>query len=363
LRNEIRHIAKKLVWRIPLLVLILIGANYVYSEFFWEKDVWDRGQMYSEVKALQDSTEILYFGESSNFSYHPIRDRLEDRISDFVSYHFPDVSFGTINHAAYHAGLYVPLIKQIDGDSKVRTIIVTLNLRTFGQAVTHSPLETSMQQEKVLFGEEPPLLKRLYLTLNHFDNKTELERDKIKWEEWTYDTLESTVDSIQFQSPTIRSWCEVVKFPDEIGVEDMQKRALADHYIKAYAFQLNEENPRVRDFDEIVDLCREKDINLVLNVLAENIEYADSLVGSNLTWLIRENKNFIKKRYENKGAIVVDNLESVAGFHFTDQHWTTEHYDQIGRQVIARNVALAVRELYPNSYSEIKIDSLFKEVK
>jgi len=343
MRNEWRHIAGKLLWRLPLLALFALGFNQLYWHYFYEEDLDKYAQMFLDVGQMEDSCEVLYFGESSNFSYHPTRDTLEDRISDFISYHFPERKFGTINHAAYHAGLYVPLIERIDENSAVKTVIVTMNLRTLDQAVRYSELESAMQQEKVMFSGHPPLLKRTFLTLNFFDNRSALDRDKLKWEEWTHDVLSSEVDSISFPHPTIRSWCEQVKFPLPDGGEDMSKRALADHYIKAYAFRIDESNPRIDDFDEIVETCREKDIKVVFNLLAENVEYADSLVGDNLVWLMRVNRDYLVERYTTENSIVVDNLEAVGGFHFTDQNWTTEHYDQVGRQIIARNVADAMK--------------------
>jgi hypothetical protein len=148
-------IIRRIGIRILLLVGILLAAQWIYSNWFWEDDLWEYGQMLTDLQTMQDTAEVLYFGESSNFSYHPTRDSLQDRISDFISYEFPELRFGTINHAAYHAGLYRALIERIDTQSAVETVIVTLNLRTLGQAVTHSPLESSMQQEKVLFSGPP----------------------------------------------------------------------------------------------------------------------------------------------------------------------------------------------------------------
>lgn len=347
------QITGKIGIRVAVLLLIGVLAQILYKNTLWDTDLWERGQMLAELEGMDDSCQVIYFGESSNFSYHPLRDSLKDRISDFLSYHFNGLTFGTINHAAYHAGLYRSLIARIEKGSAVECVVVTMNLRTFGQAVTHSPLETAMQQEKVLFSGYPELLRRTFLTLNFFDNKTELDRDYIKWKEWTYDTLQSTDPQIIFKHPTIRSWCAVEKFPDSNGVEDMEKRSLADHYIKAYAFQIGEDNPRVRDCDAIMRICSDLNVQVVFNILAENVEYADSLVGPELVWLMRQNRDYLVERYSKLGAVMVDNLEAVDGYHFTDQNWTTEHYDAEGRQRIAFNVAKAMEKIFSD---EIQAD-------
>jgi hypothetical protein len=58
-----------------------------------------------------------------------------------------------------------------------------------------------------------------------------------------------------------------------------------------------------------------------------------------LVQLIRYNRDYLVKRYKAKGAIVIDNLEVVKGKDYTDQNWTTEHYNYKGRKAIADNVA------------------------
>jgi hypothetical protein len=306
--------------------------------------------MLLDMIAMEDTAQIIYLGESSNFSYNPEKDALHDRISDFVSYHFPNVSFGTLNHGAYHAGIYKPLIRSIPAHSAIETVILTLNMRTLGQAVIYVELETALRKMAVMYEPRPPLLNRVLMTLNFYDDQSHIERDRQLWERWTYDTLRS--DEVDFPNPTIKTWCEATKFPLPDGSEDKAKRELADHYIKAYAFFIDEENPRVKDLDDIVEICREKKLNLVFNLLAENVEYADSLVGNNLVWLMKRNRDYLVNRYQKMGIVVVDNLTAVPGWDYTDQNWTTEHYGQYGRQLVARNVADSLRKWYAGEYVE-----------
>jgi len=340
------HIAQKVLLRILFLAAVCIAFNQIYKAYYWEDDLEEHADVLPVVLQLKDSCDVIYFGESSNFSYHPIRDTLEDRISDFISYHFPEMRFGTVNSSAYHAGIYLPLIEQLRNSKTIHTVIVTLNMRTFDQAAIHSELESALQQSKVMYQSRPPFLNRLLLTLNFYDDKSAMDRDRIMWKEWTYDTLKSSDQRISFEPNTIRRWCESIKFPDSNGIEYMPKRALADHYIKAYAFEITADNPRVKDFDNIVRVCIANGQTPVLNLLAENVQYADSLVGENLVWLMRKNRDFLVNRYTQMGAVVVDNLEAVNGYNYTDQDWTTEHYDQIGRQIIAKNVADSLRNTY-----------------
>jgi hypothetical protein len=303
--------------------------------------------MLYELKEMEDSCDVLYFGESSNFSYNPETDSLQDRISDFISYHYPELKFGTLNSSAQHMGIYLPLVKQIKAE-RVKTIIVTLNLRTFDQAAIHSELESALQKRTALYEPRPPLLNRFLMSLKFYDHTPAVERDRAMWEEWTYDTLKS--DSFTFPAPTIKRWCELTKFPDSSGQENLEKRQLADHYIKAYAFSIDEENPRLKDMDALTKVARDKGIQVVFNLLAENVEYADSLVGQNLVHLMRRNAHLLTNRYSDSGVIVVNNLELVPGWDYTDQKWTTEHYGQYGRQVIAANVAKNISQFLGEEY-------------
>ncbi|MBI1307854.1 MAG: hypothetical protein GC181_14720 [Bacteroidetes bacterium] len=335
--SNIRNIINRVGGRVALLALICLVLNFIYTRFFWIDDLEQYAPMLSELISVKDSAEVLYFGESSNFSTHP-DDSLKEPISKFISYHFPDSRFATINNSAYHAGLYLQLIRQIDKGSKVQMVIVTLNMRTFDQAAINSKLESALQKSNTMYHPRPPLMNRFLMSLNFYDNRDSMQRDLQTWKSWTYDTLKSDDPKIKFDPNTIRRWCETIKFPDSNGIENMPLRLMADHNIKAFAFQINDQNPRVRDFDEIVRVCRDKNLRLVLNLMAENVEYADSFVGENLVWLMRQNRNYLINRYQSGNVLVVDNLESVHGKHYRDQDWTTEHYDQIGRQIIAKNV-------------------------
>ena len=132
----------------------------------------------------------------------------------------------------------------------------------------------------------------------------------------------------------------------------LDKIILACHYIKGYAFNLDENNPRIKDFDEISDWCEKQHIPLYLNLMAENVQYADSLVGKELVFLMRENRNYLVKRYNKNNCKVIDNLELVNGKNFIDQTWTTEHYDYLGRMLVARNLADTLKSQFKNSYKK-----------
>ena len=128
---------------------------------------------------------------------------------------------------------------------------------------------------------------------------------------------------------------------------------LACHYIKSYAFIIDDDNPRVKDFDKIVTLAKERGWNVIFNLLSENVDRANELVGSDLLYLMKSNRDYLINRYDNlENVTVVNNLSEVRNGLFIDKNWTTEHYCEMGRRTIAHNVAQALKKYHPEMYVE-----------
>ena len=158
--------------------------------------------------------------------------------------------------------------------------------------------------------------------------------------------MKSDSDTISFEQNTIRRWCETPKFLDSNGIQDNPKRQLADQYIKAYAFQIDELNPMVKDFDALVQVANTKNLAVVFNLIAENIEDAEYYIGTSLSWIMQQNRDYLVNRYHKENVVVVDNLEVLKSQQFLDRLLIPqEHYDAAGRKTIARNVAHAIKSL------------------
>ncbi|MBC7425640.1 MAG: hypothetical protein H7321_03805 [Bacteroidia bacterium] len=326
---------RKISIRILIILAILFVSSIAYKKLFMLNDLKEHGSLLYSLLETQNKSDILYFGESSNFW---ISEGDTDRrtISEMIQSGLPGHTVGTLNQSAFHAGMYLPVIQQISEDSKVKTIIVTLNMRTLDQACINFRNETALQQEKAFYMPRPPMINRLMVSLHGYENVTEEVRDKRMWYAWEHDTLRFPYE---FEFKTLKDWCFAPKHIKADGTEDFPKRELADHYIKAYAFQINTAtNPRIKDLDNIVKTAKEKKLKLVFNILSENMHYADSLVGKDLVFLMRQNRDLLVERYTKMGAIVVDNLETVPGYDFAEKNWTTEHYGQLGRRLIAEKV-------------------------
>ncbi len=355
-----RGIIKKITIKLVSLILLLVVLNYIYKFFFYEKDLQRYSDVINLVRAVPNDVDIVYIGESSNNSFRD--DDIDKRpISALISDYFPDLKIYDITKPASHSGIYKILLQNIPEESQVKTIIVTLNLRSFNTVWIHSKLETSLQKSMVLLKPYPPIVNRFLLSFKAYDIKTEEERVRQIKEIWEKDTLHFPY---KFPFKNVLEWD---KWMSKTGIKgadgkrDWDKTSLACQYIKTYGFQIDTmNNPRIKDFDKIISLAKMRGWNLVFNLLAENTEKAKKLVGKDIVFLMKENGDILKKYFQNRGISVVDNLNVIPDDQFINQNWTTEHYAENGRKLIAKNVASALKRFYPDMYKKVEYSNILQ---
>jgi hypothetical protein len=332
---------KKIATRIIALVVLLIGMNFFYATYLFEGDLQKYSPMIKQLRTIPQKTDVLYFGESSNLTSAET-DTDKRKISELVSDYYPGLTITDITKDAAHAGIYLSYLKNIPKDKDIKTVVITLNLRSFGAAWIHSELESSLQRDAVLMGDAPPFIKRLFLSFRNYDVKSGQERILDMKSRWTREILHLPG---KFPYKNVVEWDDAVAatgIKNDDGSIDA-KTNLACSYIKSYGFQIDTlTNPRVEDFNEIVNYAKARGWNIVFNLLAENMQKARELVGENLIYLMEQNGTLLTEYYSRKGVAVVDNLNVLESHCFIDQDWTTEHYTETGRKTIAKNIAEAI---------------------
>ena len=344
---------KKLFYKTILFCILLVALNFIYTKWFYENDIQKHSELINIVREVPNDADIIYLGESSNKTFR--EDDLDRRkISSFIGDYYPNLHTHDITKDAAHAGIYNILLENISNDNQVKTIIVTLNLRSFGAAWIYSDLETPLQKSILLIKDNPPLLNRFLLSFKVYDIKNKEERKNQFKEKWKNDKL-----YFEHEHPykNVIEWdywmaTEGAKYTE--GEKDQEKTDLSCHYVKSYAFIIDTlTNPRIKDFNNIVNLAKKKNWNLVFNLLAENTSTAKELVGDELVNMMNNNAEMLVHYFGRKGVIVVNNLNLVKNEEFIDQNWTTEHYAEKGRKIIARNTAIALKKWYKNDYVDI----------
>ncbi len=340
---------RRILPRLIALLLIAFLLNQVYRHTQLPRDL-ARIDILDSVKLAATRHTILYFAESSNFSYSH-QDTDQRRISDFVADYYPGQTVGVVNKGALHAGVYIELLKQIPENSPVNTIIVTMNLRSFGPDWIHSKLESLLQRDLVMLQDRPPLLNRFFLGLKAYDNKSEYKRHLLVKKEWDRPLTELPG---QRTPKTVSEWSGGILDGQINPHLDSASRSLAATYIRNFAFTIDTiTNPRIKDFDAIAEYARHRGWNLVFNLLSENTAQAATLAGSELSGIMKRNRDLLVKRYQRKGAIVADNLETVDDKDFIDRTWPTEHYTENGRKAVAHQVAVAMKQLFPGEFVDV----------
>lgn len=337
----ILRLGRKFLW----LILILIGLDIIYRVCWYSKDVQENCTLMPlSQKPIQENADIIYLAESSNHTYG-FDDADTSHISQMLGRHLPKHRISSLTKDACHAGIYYDILRNIPKKNNIQTVIVTVNLRSFSSEWIYSDLEVPLQKEQIFMKKAPALYKRLLLAFKAYSHWTEEEREAI------------VKDGIQKQNlnfPYYFPYKDAAAWDKAIGCQDhlyngqqvsMDTIALTCHYIKSFAYQMNEDNPRVQDFDKIVKLCKRRGWRLVLHILPDNIDQIKALAGPDLVFLMKQNADYIVKRYSTHNVTVVNNQNIVRDQDFRDRDFPTEHYKQVGRQAIADAIAEQLEDL------------------
>ena len=322
---------------------LLFALNLVYARFGLKADLERYSPMVLRFDSIASATEALYMGESSNWTTAPADTDMRS-ISQMVADRLPELGLIDFTEPATHASYYLRLLERVPPEAKLKTVVVTLNLRSFGADWVHSRLEPQLERQMFLAEIKPSLFARLRLGFGStvLDSPERRERIRNRW--WDRESLPADMPY-----PSTRLWDRAL---NERGWLDSDRNRQQDstqlgcHYVKSYGFAIDTaSHPRVRDFDSIARLAKRRQWRLVLLILPENIRQAEALAGLELARLMRRNRDLLMARYESMGVEVVDQLDALPASSFIDKDWTTEHYNQEGRRTIADALVLRLNSI------------------
>jgi len=397
-----KDIAPKVLLRLAVGVLVFFVANiwYVSSGLRNEERL-----KFSPVAGKLDSAflhgDVVYLGESSNTSFNPWTDTFGYSVSEFLQMYLPQNRVRGVSHDGYHVGLFsqmLGLMPEHWADSSRKTVVITVNMRSFGPSAMFNGNEASNQQEAIFYSHRMALLNRVFVSLHHYDSRDarEMERAKTQWFRTKdlrlnggagnhYGNTHGDGRMVSkgeefFYHNTVKWWLRDLQrqFAPVSGDADLARvMPMAEAYLKEFAFLLDEENPRVQALDAIVEKCKREQVNVVFVLLMPNYDHANRLFGEELTQLMDYNMDFLRKRFAGwekeykqgnfkvgyvdvQRAYATDHLASylngksndvgvgtegnpsfdwAGGQHYTDQWYPTEHVDAHIRQFIAQKTA------------------------
>ncbi len=338
--NFSMHLVKYISIRILLIALLVVIANFLYRISFYKKDVAKHGDILENLWVVPSDTEAIYFGESSNFHESP-GDTMKYRISGIIDTMVPQLKVHHVDNSGLHAGTYLAVMKNIPKDSKVNIFIITMNLRSFGAGWRYAGngAENYLAKTERMLSPTLPIINRFMVSLKAYDYKSDHERENQVHEAWQKDTFNIP----EFDYHTTHSWDSAMAWETWLTSNPnltKENIPIAAQYIKSFSFIIDTNtNERIHDFDAIMELAKKRRYTIYFNILGENVEEAEKLVGKKLIYLIEKNTQFLINRYSKKGAIVVNNLHAVPDSCFVDRDFPTEHYNFTGKRIIAKQVA------------------------
>ena len=332
--NDIMKTGKKLL----CLLLLLAVLDVTYRFTVYPKDLREHCTLIAlSQKAADEQADIVYLGESSNHTYSE-QDHDRRSICGMIQDRLPGHKVGELVKDACHAGIYYDILRNIPRDNNVKTVVVTVNMRSFSSEWRYSDLETALREEQVFMEKAPALYKRFLLAFKGHPHWSEDERQKKIQKGFKQQTLKLPH---YFPYRNASEWDQAVS--ECCCLYNGRKTtldtvALTCHYIKDFAYQLNNRNPRVKDLDRIVKLCKRRNWTLILHILPDNIDQMGMLAGPELVAIMHSNAQYIVNRYGNQSVVVINNQDLVRDRHFRDRDFPTEHYDQTGRRAVAASI-------------------------
>lgn len=339
MQTTLVQIGKKLL----LLVIVFMVLNTIYGGTLWFYDVDIHSDTLENLWPHQEESDILYFGESSNF-YTEHEDTPKVRISDHLNKMIPELRIHHVDNAGLVASNYLHIMRHIPEDSEVKAVIVTMNMRSMGPTWIYDHNANYLKKADELIKRRPKLLNRFFVALKTYDYLNEVERQQLLEEAWKAPI--QTDRPLTF--PNLDAWNKGMGNGGILradGSWDMDKIPLACQHIKNFAFTIDfENNPRIKEFDAIVSLAKERGWLLGFHILSVNIDETRMLVGDELASLIEDNVAQLIDRYENKGVLLVNNLYTVPESEFRDRAVPVEHYNNYGKKLCAKALEKALNE-------------------
>ena len=399
----IKDIAPKMLLRLAVGVLVFFAANMWYvSSGLYKKERMKFSPVASKLDSAFLNGDVVYLGESSNTSFNPWTDTFGYSVSEFLQMYLPQNRVRGVSHDGYHVGLFSQMLGLMPTHWSLqvpkKTLVITVNMRSFGPSAMFNGNEASNQQEAIFYQDRWALLSRMYVSLHHYDNRDarEMERAKTQWFRtrdlrlnggagYHYGVTHGDGRMVPkgeefFYHNTVKWWLRDLQrqFAPVSGDADLARvMPMAEAYLKEFAFLLDDQNPRVQALDAIVEKCKREQVNVVFVLLMPNFDHANRLFGKELVDLMNYNMDFLRKRFEgwskeyNKGvfhvgyvdvqrAYATDHLAAylngnsddvgvgtegnpsfdwAGGQHYTDQWYPTEHVDAHIRQFIAQKTA------------------------
>jgi hypothetical protein len=318
--KTLRYIAIRLAFALCVFLL----SAWIYQQWFYHDDLEKEGWLRLKLDRLEvGRRNILYLGASPNSS-SALDEPDHRKIMDLVTEHHPELPIVSYDTGALHVGIFLHVLEWLQPEQLPHTVICELHLRSFSADWLESNLENSLQRNLVYTNRSIPLWNRIRVSLKDYPWVPPAERNHRINNHFRFDKL-----PYNDERRTVFHWFR--------ALEKQYKGppGMAGEYVKKFAVWIDERNPRLKQYDDVVDFCRKKKIRLIFVLYGENVEEAGRLVGKDLLDLMYRNVGFLVKRYTNETSEVVNCFDKIPDSAWYERNFVTEHYRINGRQIVA----------------------------
>lgn len=315
--------------RLGILLAFIVIIQLVHQTIIYPEIILNEGWLQTLVEQrTKKQADVLYFSASTNRAYAS-DDHHTFAISDLVQKEIKHLN--VIDTGAIHGGIFLKILQKLPVNKLPKTIVMDLNIRSFGAKWIHSDLENALQRNFVYWNSKPSLINHLLAATKWYDYKSPGEHLRAIEYQQKFEEL-----PFSKQHKTIKKWCDslfkTTNFSDE-------GKTMIEHF----GFSINKDNVRLASFDGIADFCKKNRIKLVFVILPENIEKMEDLVDATLPNLVHKNASFLHAHFTKRKIEVIDLHAEVEKYGFFES-FPTEHYRDFGREIVAKSIVQVLQK-------------------
>jgi hypothetical protein len=305
-------------YRILIFLGVLLGTEYLYSTFFYESDLKQHLPLLLEFRSMEEGNDVLFLTQSSIYEKQDPSSQ-PGYLSEILGNHYPDLTVSEIIIENGELVLVNAILPTLDADLLPKTLILNLALHEFAwEKSLHSQYFAFKKNSRLIATPSAALNRmRFLLTRGHI---TERERMGMIHREWENDKIDIPAMPHYL---CVKDWDRKMLLDgvkDEKGEYDHQQTALACHYIKQFGAPIDfRHHPLMKELDELIGHARKMDFELVINLVPQNVEDMQRLVGEDLITMLAHNRFVLSSKASENGIAFVDNSSLLGASDFLDR--------------------------------------------
>ena len=328
-----RMSCKFLVFAVLVVALHLLVTFYIYpptpAELVGDDHLDTLDALHKAM--ARDMNTIVYFADSVNFCYAPT-DRDQRRVSDMMMDHVAGLSLCTVDHKAYHLGIYRAALAYLERMKwHPAVVVLPVNLRSFTTHWTLRPSWQFVDLQRWFLHDSLwyPVVYRPCKIFKLFDFPLTQENFGLAP---VYSGREKAGRIKDFENSSFDQ-------PDDEKTE--QKITLF------YMQEVDERNTRVAELREAVRTLRRLGSRVIVYILPVDYRTCDRFMDGRFSAQIKRNADYVEKVLREEGLNELHNFAFSLDpdcFYYRSPY-PDEHLNEKGRSLLGKRLADIINHL------------------